>query len=176
MKFAKTLSVKSPERGTEFSAGLDFFVPDNDDLGLFRSALALKNPDIHIMAKGFFIAPGQHYRIPSGIRVNMETSKVFKYKENEGYGLALICDNKSSVSELGITVRAKIIDQDYQGEIHLSVMNTTSEPIFIEYGLKLIQMLIHIVIIEDFEEETNDMLFNFISERGEGCFGSTGSK
>ena len=48
-KFIKTKEVASPERGTQQSAGIDFFIP-NDAFGAYA------------------LGPGESLKIPSGIK------------------------------------------------------------------------------------------------------------
>ena len=59
MKISKVRNVKTPTRGTEGSAGIDFYVPEDYPKDLCR------------------VAPGERYFIPSGI----------KAKVPEGYAL-----------------------------------------------------------------------------------------
>jgi len=147
MKFCKTRNVKSPVRGTPLSAGIDFFVP-NDFPGTV------------------FILPGDGVNIPSGI----------KMKVPEGY--ALIFKNKSGVAvKKGLQVGACVVDEDYQGEVHLHVRNISGDVQKIEPGEKLIQGLLVPVSYEDLEEVPDEsFLFKEKTQRGEGGFGSTGTK
>ena len=68
LKLAKVRSVKTPVRGTEGSAGIDFFVPEDYPENLCT------------------IEPGERYFIPSGIKANVPP------------GYALIAMNKSGIS------------------------------------------------------------------------------
>ena len=71
-----------------------------------------------------------------------------------------------------------MVDSDYAGEIHISVINTSNVPVTIIGGEKLIQF-IHMPVLlsplEEVDKETYDKLHD-ASERGEGGFGSTGTK
>lgn len=64
------------------------------------------------------------------------------------------------------------IDADYRGEIRVLLVNLSDEPFVIETGERIAQMIIaryekaELVEVESLEE----------SERGEGGFGSTGTK
>ena len=90
MQIAKIRNVKTPTRGTNGSAGIDFYVPDD-----YPDSLCT-------------IPPGDRFFIPSGIKANVP----------EGY--ALIAMNKSGVAlKKGLMVGACVVDSDYQGEIHL---------------------------------------------------------
>ena len=147
MKIFKTRDVKTPVRGTPQSAGLDFFVP-NDYPGKE------------------FLLPGEAINIPSGIKV----------KVPEGY--ALIFKNKSGVAlKKGLQVGACVVDEDYQGEVHLHVRNTTLDVQEIAPGEKLVQAILVPVLYEDIEEVgSEEELFPAPTERGKGGFGSTGTK
>ena len=147
MKITKTRNVKTPIRGTEGSAGIDFFVPND-----YPSNLCT-------------IDPGERFFIPSGIKANVPN------------GYALIAMNKSGVAlKKGLMVGACVVDSDYQGEIHLHLVNTSDKSVTIEPGDKLTQFLLipvdhcQVWVVPEnelFEEETT---------RGAGGFGSTGVK
>ena len=144
MKISKIRDVKTPVRGTEKSAGIDFFVPD--DINPYR------------------VASGESACIPSGIKANVPT------------GFALIVFNKSGVAlKRNLAVGACVIDEDYQGEIHLHVYNFGTETEVINRGEKLVQMILLPVFYDEIEEVSEGNLFEKESNRGEGGFGSTGS-
>jgi dUTP pyrophosphatase len=146
MKILKVKDVKTPERGTAASAGLDFFVP-------------FDFPGTH------YLASNQSINIPSGI----------KAKVPKGY--ALIVMNKSGVAlKKGLQVGACVVDEDYQGEIHLHVVNIGSDVAEIKPGEKLVQMLLVPVLYEGIEiaMDESDLFGDEKTERGEGGFGSTG--
>ena len=87
--------------------------------------------------------------------------------------------NKSGVAtKKGLIVGACVVDEDYQGEIHLHVINTSNERVSVEPGEKLVQMLL-IPVFYDILEEVNSEEELFGGEqtvRGQGGFGSTGNK
>ena len=147
MKISKIRNVKTPTRGTAGSAGIDFYVPDDYPRDLCT------------------IQPSERFFIPSGIKANVP----------EGY--ALIAMNKSGVAlKKGLLVGACVVDSDYQGEIHLHLVNTTHKHVTIEPGEKLTQFLLipvdhcSITVVEE------DGLFTEETTRGSGGFGSTGVK
>ncbi len=147
MRIAKIRKVKTPTRGTKGSAGIDFYVPDNYPADI--------GP----------IDPGHAVFVPSGISA----------KVPDGY--ALIAFNKSGVAlKKGLTVGACVVDSDYQGEIHLHLVNTSTKPVHIEPGEKLVQFLLLPVDHCDIEVVDRDTLFQSESQRGSGGFGSTGVK
>lgn len=170
-KFLKIRNVPSPSRGTPFSAGIDFYVP----YGLTANEMAAKQPvkgQIQILAnevtgeiKKYIIHPGKRILIPSGIKAKMPK------------GYCGIFFNKSGVaSRAGVIVGSCVVDSDYQGEIHLSIMNVSDEPLNLLPGTKLTQMLIVPESICDVEEVNSlEDLYDEETVRGEGGFGSTGT-
>ena len=145
MKIAKTRHVKTPTRGTSGSAGIDFYVPEDYPASLCT------------------ILPGERYFIPSGIKANVPN------------GFALIAMNKSGIAlKKSLMVGACVVDSDYQGEIHLHLINTSTSSVTISPGDKLVQFLLipvdHCPVLE-IEE---DALFENTTNRGSGGFGSTG--
>lgn len=165
MKILKTLEVKTPTRGTKESAGLDFYVPESTPA--FCEAFKEKNPKIHFdEVSGILLYPHERVNIPSGIKLEVP------------YGYALIAYNKSGVSlKYGLDIGASVVDSDYTGMVHLSLVNTSDDIVKIEFGQKIIQFLLLPVLFEDVEEVTSEQeLFTRESERGEGGFGSTGTK
>lgn len=65
-----------------------------------------------------------------------------------------------------------VIDSDYRGEIMVALHNHSKEDLVIESGERVAQMVIAPYVFADYEEtESLDD-----TERGEGGFGSTGTK
>lgn len=105
----------------------------------------------------------QRTLIPSGIKVSLP----------DGY--ALIAFNKSGVaSKTGMIVGACVVDEDYQGEIHLNMINTSDIGQLIRPGDKLTQFILVPVNYAEPQEVKADDLYREVTERGEGGFGSTG--
>lgn len=162
MRYTKIREVKSPSRGTEQSAGIDFFVPNEWNSG-----------------EPLSVEPGGRVLIPSGIKVNVPS------------GYALIAFNKSGIaSKTGMVVGACVVDEDYQGEVHINMINTnqpteqTDGTVYATYpgyvtitpGDKLVQFILVPVNYANPEEVSLEELYSEVSERGEGGFGSTGLK
>lgn len=161
MKFSKIRNVKSPSRGTSKSAGIDFYIPNDYNEG-----------------KPYSIPPGDRVLIPSGIKVALPS------------GHMLTAFNKSGVaSKTGLIVGACVVDEDYQGEIHLNVINTNqpletvtpdgiyvkdSGHVVITPGEKIVQFVLLPVNYATPEETSVEDLYINATERGEGGFGSTG--
>lgn len=161
MKICRIRDVKVPNRGTDRSAGIDFFIPENSED--FVSAFTDKNKDITINSVGIFIEPGQRVNIPSGIKANVPK------------GYALIAYNKSGVSlKYGLDIGASVVDEDYQGEIHLSLVNASNKQVHIAYGQKIVQFILLPVFYDSIEEVSEEDCFDFETQRGSGAFGSTG--
>jgi dUTP pyrophosphatase len=108
--------------------------------------------------------PGESANIPSGIRARIPG------------GCALIMFNKSGIAaKHQLQVGACVVDEDYQGEIHLHVMNVGKEVVILKPGMKLVQGLVMPVLYVGVEVlESGDELFPQSTERGHGGFGSTG--
>lgn len=146
MKISKIRDVKTPVRGTPLSAGLDFFVPNDF-------------PGIH------YLLPGDAVNIPSGIKMKVP------------HGFALVFMNKSGVAvKKGLQVGACVVDEDYQGEVHLHVRNISTDVQSINPGEKLVQALLLPVEYCDVEVVEEDELYEEKTQRGEGGFGSTGTE
>ncbi|HIA11096.1 MAG TPA: hypothetical protein EYN69_03365, partial [Flavobacteriales bacterium] len=112
MKIAKTRNVKTPTRGTHLSAGLDFYIPED----YYQT-----DP----------VWPNQSVCIPSGIRADVPA------------GYALVAFNKSGVAlKKHLDVGACVVDEDYQGEIHLHLTNVGKDGVFLIAGEKIVQFLL----------------------------------
>ena len=141
MKVQKVRNVKTPNRGTSVSAGIDFYVPEDFETTSLN--------------------PGQSVLIPSGIKAQVPR------------GYALIAFNKSGVAvKQGLSVGACVVDEDYEGEIHLHMINTSDKEQVVATGQKLVQFVL--VPVSYFDVEEVDQLPERNTERGSGGFGSTG--
>jgi len=144
MKIAKTRDVKTPERGTSKSAGLDFFIPND-----FNETMVFPRGDI---------------LIPSGIKVKIPK------------GYMLMANDKSGIcSKSKLKVGAKIVDEDYQGEIHLHLFNYGQRNITVSPGMKIVQFILVPVYYATVEVVEEKDLFPELSDRGARGFGSTGN-
>lgn len=112
--------------------------------------------------KAVKLYPHRAIKIPSGICAQIPD------------GTALIAFNKSSIAEQhSLQVGACVVDEDYQGEIHLHVFNISGEEVYINPGMKLVQLVCVPVLYVDVEVVAYDQLYGARSERGAGGFGST---
>lgn len=163
--------VKKPERDYG-NAGIDFFIPEYTDA--FGNAFSDKNQPhnayLEQSADGWYIIIPEHGRvnIPSGVRSRIDAN------------VALEAQNKSGVAtKHGLVYGAATVDANYQGIIHISLINTTNRAVKLPLGSKAVQFIPRIIdptaieVCEDmtFEDFYNDFEF---SNRGEGAFGSTG--
>tara|TARA_B110000858_G_C17756301_1_gene452288 strand:- start:130 stop:567 length:438 start_codon:yes stop_codon:yes gene_type:complete len=112
-----------------------------------------------------YLKPGASLIIPSGIKVNCP----------EGY--ALIAFNKSGIAtKKTLHVGACVVDHGYQGELHLNLTNVGFEDQTIEAGDKIVQFVLLPLGPSDVKEVDEKDLYEAVSDRGEGGFGSSGTK
>lgn len=148
LPFAKVRDVKSPTRGTGLSAGLDFYIPND-----FKEVTLFPDEDI---------------LIASGIHVNMSGPIISDY-------MLMAADKSGIATKKKLKVAAKIVDADYQGEIHLHVYNFGRDMITLKPGDKLVQFILVPVLYSQPEELSLEDLYKETTERGSGGFGSTGN-
>jgi dUTP pyrophosphatase len=167
MKVAKVREVKTPERGTKLSAGIDMFVPVfntsfiRDYKEINRGVAPLQEMKQN---KTITLSPHQRVLIPSGIKVNFE-----------GEPKVLIAFNKSGVTtKQGLAMMAEVIDQDYQGEIFISMVNSSNEFVKIKENQKITQFILMPVFYDKIEFVDEKNIHPKESERGENGFGHTG--
>lgn len=142
MKVKRIKDVKLPTRGTDKSAGIDFYIPNDFDFG-------------------FEIYPGESYNIPSGIKVEIPK------------GYVLIAFNKSGIAvKKHLQVGACVVDEDYQGEIHLHVINVGNSVKKLNPGEKIVQFIL--LPVNYCEIEESNEIHKTKTDRGSGGFGSTG--
>ena len=157
MKFAKVRDVKSPVRGTEKSAGIDFYIPND-----FKPVKLL---------------PGADLLIPSGIKANIPEGFMLMAAEKSGVVTSIDAVTRANrpvkpeAYNTILTVGAKIVDQDYQGEIHIHIINVGLRPALIKPGTKIAQFILVPVSYDNLEEVSEDKLFTTVTSRGDGGFG-----
>lgn len=170
LKFSKVCEVKDPKISTAGSAGIDFFVPKFTDQ--YIEKLMQKNSKekfliSNIDGKKTIKLPSQSkILIPAGIKVNLEDPN-----------LILIAFNKSGISaKRGLIVGSCVIDKDYQGQIHIQLINTSSKHAYIAQTQKIVQFLPFNFIDISIEQQNIEDLYQNVSGRGQGGFGSTYNK
>ena len=159
MKILKVRDVKTPERGTNLSAGIDFFVPN--DLRPIK------------------VMPHTDALIPTGIIAEFASNLMLMAAEKSGVtssiqakqncGMKVKPNSFTEPTVLG----AKIVDADYKGEIHIHIINLGTKSIIIEPGKKLAQFILVPVYYDDIiEVSSGQELFGKIKkERGANGFG-----
>ncbi len=113
--------------------------------------------------KNLVLKPNEFKLIPTGIAIALEEN--FEAQIRPRSGLA---------AKHGITVlnTPGTIDADYRGEVKIILINLSTQDFIIEPGMRIAQMVINkyesveVCQVEDLDE----------TERGEGGFGSTGTK
>lgn len=103
--------------------------------------------------------------VPSGIKANIP------------HGHVLVAFNKSGVAvKKGLQVGACVVDEDYQGEIHIHLTKTNAEVITtVNPGEKIVQFVLLPVEYPKLVLLPETHLFSKQTERGEGWKGSTGT-
>lgn len=108
------------------------------------------------------IEPGRIKLIPTGLAIALPEG--FEAQVRPRSGMAL---------KKGITLinSPGTIDADYRGEIGLAVINLGQEPVIIQRGDRIAQMIVTKVWVADLElvDNLDD------TQRGEGGFGHTGT-
>lgn len=159
MRYSKVRDVKSPERGTAKSAGIDFFIPND-----FIETTLYPNDDL---------------LIPSGIKAEIPEGYMLMAADKSGIATskgALINAGKQPKStslNASLIVGAKIVDEDYQGEIGLHIINVGGKPVILSPGMKIVQFILVPVFYDTLEEVPINELYAEVSERGNGGWGST---
>jgi len=164
--------VQAPERDYG-NGGVDFFIPCYTKI--FEDAFEAKNiPDNAFICTDstgrtvIRIMPHGRANIPSGVRSFISTN------------VALEAQNKSGIAtKYGLVYGASVVDANYQGIIHISLINTTNQSVDLPLGMKAVQFLPRLIDISPIEVYNNMSLDEFykdfeFSNRGEGAFGSTG--
>lgn len=169
-KFIRVRDVHVPTRANQGDAGIDFYVPNDltvNDIIECNKNTPIINFDMAGIGRvsispgkvcGFIndkdelncivIGPHATCVIPSGIHGILEPEASM-----------LQANDKSGVSsKKKLKVTASIIDSPYTGEIHHVVFNTTSDPVRIDLGEKLVQY-IHIPIYLTQPEEISEEEF-----------------
>lgn len=110
-----------------------------------------------------YIQPGQSIKIKAGIKLILPT----------GYCMLMV--NKSSLGVKGLVVGAQLVDEDYRGEIHINLINTSQHESFtFKGGDKMTQgILLPYPNSNPMEIDSEEYMAYGPTIRGEGGFGST---
>ena len=180
LRFIKVRDVKSPSRGNEGDAGLDFYIPED----LTLQDLVKANPQLifhceipepgkvtleynsNNQVQVIYISPFTRILIPSGIKGLLEPPASM-----------LMAANKSGIAtKKGLIFTAEIVDSPYVGEIHIGIYNTSQEIQVIEAGQKLVQFIhvpIYITEPEEIQQEEFYTESQMWGSRGDKGFGSS---
>jgi dUTP pyrophosphatase len=115
-----------------------------------------------VAAQALELKPGERAAVPTGIAVAIEPGYAGFVQARSGRALR---------EGLALVNAPGLIDSGYRGEIKVIVVNLDpEEPIHLERGEKIAQLVVQPVVTAELEEvaELSD------SERGSGGFGSTG--
>lgn len=116
--------------------------------------------------KDIIVNKGERVIIPAG----------FKIMPQNGYALQIRARSGNAL-KLGLSMPNGIgtIDNGYLGEIGILIVNVGNEPFTITRGMKIAQGVVEPVYQFEFEEVSSEEDLGS-SLRGEGGFGSTGTK
>lgn len=203
IRYTRVRKVKDLVRANDGDAGLDFFFPEDitlkelidkqSDLMKYRLTFHLEEDEIgdstYVMGDdkihhseigyypitpdlyenkvvGITLNPQSRVLIPSGIRVLLEPKASM-----------LMAANKSGIAtKTGLIFGAEIVDSPYTGEVHISLINTSSHVVMLKAGEKL-EQFIHVPIYQIEPEEIPNNLYDEIATgwgtRGDKGFGSS---
>lgn len=183
LKFALIRDVHEPTRGTPKSAGIDLYIPVLDEA--YEKDFVGYNPDhqqayidrgivyegIPTYVTSIVIWPHCAAFIPTGLKSSITRLEL----DDPAKGSALIVRDKGGVSlKNKVTKTAGLIDEDFQGEIFITMLNYSNKPIKLEEGKKFIQVIRVPVYYDKFKIVPEAELYSETTERGEGMMGSTG--
>ena len=178
IQFTKIRDVKSPNRAHSHDAGTDFFIPEysfeflkdlkiKNEKNFLRYILDGEDGENPNYTLRIIIPAGEQINIPSGIKVNILDKNTY-----------LEANNKSGIaSKYHLVVGACVVDADYQGEVHLNLINTGNTDIEVFSGMKIVQFIHKYYIDTDWEEISTDE-YNRLDKtsRSDGGFSSSGIK
>lgn len=159
MRFLKVRDVKSPERGTQYSAGIDFFVPND-----FVTQI---------------VGPGEDILIPSGLKVGLPPGTMFMGADKSGIASSAKAkrkvgmEAKDALPPSAVIIGAKIVDEDYPGEVHIHLINVGRNSVIIKPGQKVAQFIIVPVLYSMPEEVKSQEELRIPQTERTGGFSST---
>ena len=107
------------------------------------------------------IAPGEVYRVPTGIALEVPKGCA---------GLVYARSSMGAKRGLAPANKVGVVDSDYRGEVKVVLLNHSNQPQTLQPGERVAQFVITPVlqpVYEEVEELTD-------TDRGQGGFGSTG--
>lgn len=140
-------------------------LPHATDLPLPSYATALSaGCDLRAAVEGpVTLVPGARSLVPTGLRIALPPDHELQIRPRSGLAV-----------RHGVTVlnAPGTVDADYRGEIKVPLINLGHDPFVIERGLRVAQAILAPVVHLRWEQV--DVLPG--TERGEGGFGSTGTR
>lgn len=112
------------------------------------------------------IHPGERVKIGGGFKIHI--------RPHPGQRVMAVIAPRSGLGSKGLVVGNTIgvIDEDYQGEVGLTLFNSGKDAITIQPADRILQMLFVPVLQASFQVVES---FSSSTERGEGGFGHTGT-
>jgi dUTP pyrophosphatase len=121
---------------------------------------------------GFDLASCEHVEIPAGARAVVGTGLAVAIPDGHA-GLVIPRSGLAAKHGLSIVNAPGLVDAGYRGELKVILVNTDRErPITIEPGMRIAQLVI-VELPAVRLRETDELP---VSERGEGGFGSSGTR
>ncbi|MDI3469443.1 MAG: Deoxyuridine 5'-triphosphate nucleotidohydrolase [Pseudolabrys sp.] len=140
-------------------------LPHGKDLPLpaYQSAQAAGLDLTAAVAAPVTLAPGDRAMIPTGLAIALPPGTEAQVRPRSGLA-----------AKQGVTLLNSpgTIDADYRGEIQVILVNLGREPVIIERGMRIAQMVIAPVMQARWQEVAELPA----TARGDGGFGSTGVK
>lgn len=111
--------------------------------------------------EGKMLKAGERYCFPTGFAMAIP----------DGF-VGLVWDRSGLALREGLTCLAGVVDSGYRGEVGVVVLNTSKNPISIEKGDRIAQMLIQ----EIKQAKIKEVKSLSVTKRGKGGFGASGKK
>lgn len=161
--------IKEPTRGTPYSAGMDIYCPEMTPK-FVEDFFSLNSPAASFLyhkeaSPYIFIPAGGACWIPTGLKINIPQKSYIDVATKSG-----------TFKKKRLKVGSHVIDSDYQGQIIISLFNTSPFVGVIIYpGEPIAQLLHKPILISPWEKVNINTLYPKKTLRGEGGFGSTGA-
>jgi len=170
IKFIKVRQVKSPERWTETSSWIDFFIPtDLKPEDIRYTPLENIKQKYHNSLKKWVIKIPIWYWVLIPTWIKMILPNWIK----EWYTTEIVFYNKSWIStKKWLLVWAQVIDNDYRWEVHIHLINTSAFEIELEYWQKIVQWILRDIRLDNLIE-IQESDFDTNTERWSEWFWST---
>ena len=168
---------KEPRRGSDYAAGFDVFIPEptyqflsdywSKNHVAFRSEEDRKGYYDKIMNpnEGYLFSikvnPHESVIVPTGLRFNIP----------EGTYLE-VANRGSMAAKEGLVFGAHIIDEDYNGNVFINLINTTNGVAILSCGQKFAQIIHKEYIKSSLYRISEEYIID--TARGSGALGSTG--